>query len=54
MPFTQPVHTPDSALGIVGTACCYDPNGNIIEMIELQPGVRHSRANEALGGRESH
>ncbi|MCC7267281.1 MAG: VOC family protein [Caulobacteraceae bacterium] len=47
--FTQPVHTPDANLGIVGTACCYDPNGNIIEMIELQPGVRHSRANEALG-----
>lgn len=46
--FTQPVHTPDQNLGIVGTACCYDPNGNIIEMIELQPGVRHSRANEAL------
>jgi catechol 2,3-dioxygenase-like lactoylglutathione lyase family enzyme len=52
--FTQPVHVPDAALGIVGTACCYDPNGNIIEMIELQPGVRHSRANEALGGDASH
>ena len=36
------------ALGSVGTACCYDPNGNIVEMIELEPGVRHSRANEAL------
>lgn len=46
--FTQPVYTPKEALGIVGTACCYDPNGNIIEMIELEPGVRHSRANEAL------
>jgi catechol 2,3-dioxygenase-like lactoylglutathione lyase family enzyme len=52
--FTQPVHKPDAALGIVGTACCYDPNGNIVELIELQPGVRHSRANEALGGKESH
>ncbi len=49
--FTQPVYTPQEALGIVGTACCYDPNGNIIEMIELEPGVRHSRANEALGRR---
>lgn len=47
--FTQPTYTPTEALGIVGTACCYDPNGNIIELIELEPGVRHSRANEALG-----
>lgn len=52
--FTQGVHKPDAALGLVGTACCYDPNGNIIELIELQPGVRHSRANEALGGKASH
>ncbi|HEX5377029.1 MAG TPA: VOC family protein [Phenylobacterium sp.] len=49
--FTQEVYTPAEALGIVGTACCYDPNGNIIELIELEPGVRHSRANEALGDR---
>jgi catechol 2,3-dioxygenase-like lactoylglutathione lyase family enzyme len=46
--FTQAPYTPTEALGIVGTACCYDPNGNIVEMIELEPGVRHSRANEAL------
>jgi glyoxylase I family protein len=46
--FTRDVYTPQEALGIVGTACCYDPNGNIIELIELEPGVRHSRANEAL------
>lgn len=46
--FTQGVYTPKEALGIIGTACCYDPNGNIIEMIELEPGVRHSRATEAL------
>jgi catechol 2,3-dioxygenase-like lactoylglutathione lyase family enzyme len=46
--FTQAPHTPTEALGIVGTACCYDPNGNIIELIELEPGVRHSRATEAL------
>lgn len=49
--FTQPPHTPTEALGIVGTACCYDPNGNIIELIELEPGVRHSRATEALSER---
>ena len=46
--FAQPVYTPEEALGVVGTVCCYDPNGNIIEMIELEPGVRHSRATEAL------
>jgi hypothetical protein len=51
--FTQPVHTPAEALGIIGTACCYDPNGNIIELIELEPGVRHSRATEALAARDS-
>jgi len=49
--FTQAPHTPTEALGIVGTACCYDPNGNIVELIELEPGVRHSRATEALAER---
>jgi catechol 2,3-dioxygenase-like lactoylglutathione lyase family enzyme len=47
--FTQPPYTPSEPLGLVGTACCYDPNGNIVELIELEAGVRHSRANEALG-----
>jgi catechol 2,3-dioxygenase-like lactoylglutathione lyase family enzyme len=47
--FTREVYEPDEALGLVGSCCCYDPNGNLIELIELQPGVRHSRANEALG-----
>lgn len=47
--FTRDVYEPDEALGLVGSCCCYDPNGNLIELIELQPGVRHSRANEALG-----
>jgi catechol 2,3-dioxygenase-like lactoylglutathione lyase family enzyme len=46
--FTRAPHTPTEALGIVGTACCWDPNGNIIELIELEPGVRHSRATDAL------
>jgi len=35
-------------LGIIGSCCCYDPNGNLIELIELLPGQRHSKANEAL------
>ncbi|HEV2365830.1 MAG TPA: VOC family protein [Caulobacteraceae bacterium] len=47
--FCREVFEPDPALGIVGSVCCRDPNGNLIELIELQPGVRHSRANEALG-----
>ena len=47
--FTRDVYEPEEDLGLVGSCCCYDPNGNLIELIELQPGVRHSRANEALG-----
>src|SRR5262249_16475188 len=35
-------------LGVIGSCCCYDPNGNLIELIELKPGQRHSKANEAL------
>jgi catechol 2,3-dioxygenase-like lactoylglutathione lyase family enzyme len=35
-------------LGIVGVFCAHDPDGTRIELIELQPGVRHSRANETL------
>lgn len=46
--FARDVFVPEEDLGLVGSCCCYDPNGNIIELIELQPGVRHSRANEAL------
>ncbi len=49
--FTQLPYRPSEPLGLIGTACCYDPNGNIIELIELEAGVRHSRANEALGER---
>ncbi len=46
--FCRDVYVPEEDLGLVGSCCCYDPNGNLIELIELQPGVRHSRANEAL------
>ena len=42
--FTRDVHTPHEDLGIVGSCCCHDPNGNLIELIELKPGLRHSRA----------
>lgn len=45
--FTREVFGPHPELGIVGSCCCYDPNGNLIELIELNPGQRHSKA-EAL------
>jgi catechol 2,3-dioxygenase-like lactoylglutathione lyase family enzyme len=35
-------------LGVVGVFCARDPDGTVIELIELQAGIRHSRANEAL------
>lgn len=46
--FTREMFGPDPALGIIGSCCCFDPNGNLIELIELNPGQRHSKANEAL------
>jgi catechol 2,3-dioxygenase-like lactoylglutathione lyase family enzyme len=46
--FARDVFVPEQPLGMVGSICCYDPNGNLIELIELEPGVRHTRANEAL------
>jgi len=49
VPFVSQMHEPGKALGVLGSICCRDPNGNLIEMIELAPGVRHSRANQALG-----
>ncbi|MEI9994296.1 MAG: VOC family protein [Rhizomicrobium sp.] len=45
--FTRELFT-HPELGIVGSCCCYDPNGNLIELIELNPGQRHSKANDAL------
>jgi catechol 2,3-dioxygenase-like lactoylglutathione lyase family enzyme len=46
--FTREMFGPHPDLGIVGSCCCYDPNGNLVELIELNPGQRHSKANEAL------
>lgn len=37
------------SLGVIGCVCARDPDGTLIELIELQAGIRHSRANEALG-----
>jgi catechol 2,3-dioxygenase-like lactoylglutathione lyase family enzyme len=46
--FTREMFGPEPDLGLVGSCCCYDPNGNLIELIELNPGQRHTKANEAL------
>lgn len=46
--FCRDVFVPEQKLGLVGSCCCRDPNGNLIELIEYEPGVRHSRANETL------
>jgi glyoxylase I family protein len=50
VPFVSELHEPGKALGVLGSVCCRDPNGNLIELIELAPGVRHSKANQALAG----
>lgn len=47
--FTWDIFGPHPDLGIVGSCCCYDPNGNLIELIELNPGQRHSKAESLTG-----
>jgi catechol 2,3-dioxygenase-like lactoylglutathione lyase family enzyme len=42
--FTRDVYGPHPNLGLVGNCCCFDPNGNLIELIELKAGQRHSNA----------
>ncbi|HEY1710338.1 MAG TPA: VOC family protein [Rhizomicrobium sp.] len=46
--FTPKMLGPFPDLGLINSCCCYDPNGNLIEFIELNPGQRHTKANEAL------
>lgn len=46
--FTTEEPTSIPQAGIVACACAYDPNGHIIEMIELEPGLRHSRIREVF------
>jgi hypothetical protein len=44
--FTGPPNEPRKvapAANVVAVCCCRDPNGYIIEMIELVPGARHSQ-----------
>jgi catechol 2,3-dioxygenase-like lactoylglutathione lyase family enzyme len=49
IPITTLIEPQPKDLGVVGCVCARDPDGMLIELIELQPGVRHSRANETLG-----
>ena len=38
---SAPNQMPD--VGIIASAACEDPNGNLVEIIELEPGLRHSK-----------
>ena len=46
--FTTEAPTSIPAAGIVACAVAYDPNGHMVEMIELEPGLRHSRIAEVF------
>ncbi|HEY0107265.1 MAG TPA: VOC family protein [Rhizomicrobium sp.] len=46
--FTTEEPTSIPAAGITGCIVAYDPNGTLIEMIELEPGLRHSRIKEVF------
>lgn len=46
--FTTEQPTSIPAAGITGCIVAYDPNGNLIELIELEPGLRHSRIKEVF------
>ena len=49
--FTNAFTGPFEDLGIIGVCCIKDPDGTIVEFMELEPGVRHSQAKKALGSR---
>ena len=46
--FTTEEPTLIPAAGITGCIVAYDPNGNLIEMIELEFGLRHSKIKEVF------
>ena len=48
--FTNDFTGPCPQLGIIGVCCLKDPDGTIVEFMELEPGVRHSKA-RTLGKR---
>ena len=41
--FVTPPRSMDPRSGIVGVACCRDPDGLLVELIEYEPGVLGSR-----------
>ena len=43
MKFTKDAPNQMPEVGIVASAACEDPNGNLVEIIELEPGLRHSK-----------
>ncbi len=46
---TRDAYTGNAAAGIVAVGAVYDPNGNIVELIELEPGLITSRLQEVYG-----
>jgi len=46
--FTRPSVTPPEATGIIAIAFCYDPSGNVVELIELAPGYDPAKQDDAL------
>ena len=46
---TAEAYTGNAAAGILAVAGVYDPNGNIIELIELAEGLTTSRLQEVYG-----
>jgi catechol 2,3-dioxygenase-like lactoylglutathione lyase family enzyme len=51
--FTTDEPTSIPQAGIVACAVARDPNGNLIEMIELEPGLRHSKIGEVFSSKEA-
>ena len=46
---TPEAYTGNAAAGILAVGGVYDPNGNVIELIELAPGLTTSRLQEVYG-----
>jgi hypothetical protein len=46
---TAEAYTGNAAAGILAVGGVYDPNGNVIELIELAPGLTTSRLQEVYG-----
>jgi hypothetical protein len=46
---TPDAYTGNAAAGVAAVGGVYDPNGNVIELIELEPGLVTSRLQEVYG-----